>query len=738
MVLSAKTLSRSKLNLSKLAGRLGRASTTNSNANARRGLRRALRGEILENRELLAADLSVFSDGAESGPTSIVYQVTLDAPNDTGAPLTFDLNDLSGSATAGEVTGSLISEVGDALDGLNFGDYQETIGSGPLTAISGSLGNGDGTWDPSDDHVDAFKITVTDVGAFFASTVAADGGAYTSDGNLDDPTMYLFDMLGNVVMSNDDKPGVFGGAYLSDPSTFPGDLTNNPAGVEAGTEYVLAITYSTNDAVDFNGDKVVDFLTGGAFKDLHGVAPGAATDFPNNWRNPGDFGNNTMSYTIALGGVTFSNATDYVAIAPDAQIKVAPGESTGTFAIEVLDDSLFEGDETVVMQISNPSNPAFAVGNATATATIFDNDQPKADLSVTTQGTEAGQSSIIYAVTLGAINNTGADLTFELDDLLSGSATAGSDYDAIPTDAQIVVPVGASSGTYTVGVNDDDRLESTETLDVIISGSSDPSFVIGNATATATIADNDNAIASLSVAEHGAEAGPADMVFAVSLDKMNETDEAISFVLADLLTGSAAPGLDYIAFPADATIEVPVGASSGTFRVPVVDDSLLEATDTVFAEISSPSNDAVTIATAEAVASITDNDTAIANFSVTSQGNENGPKEIVYTVTLDKPNDTREPITFEVADLLTGSATAGDDYEAIASGTQIVVPVGETTGRLTVAVVDDTDVEGTETVVAEISSVSNSAVSIAVASVAASILDNDFSQDRTVASVSAE
>lgn len=68
-------------------------------------------------------------------------------------------------------------ETGDAPDGIvGLIAGQHTSGSGPLTTISGTHGNGDGTWDSSDDHVDACRITVTDPSAFFASTVASDGG----------------------------------------------------------------------------------------------------------------------------------------------------------------------------------------------------------------------------------------------------------------------------------------------------------------------------------------------------------------------------------------------------------------------------------------------------------------------------------------------------------------------------------------------------------------------------------
>src|SRR5262249_47611597 len=89
---------------------------------------------------------------------------------------------------------------------------------------------------------------------------------------------------------------------------------------------------------------------------------------------------------------------------------------------------------------------------------------PTASLSATTQGNEAGPTSIVFTVTLSRANDTGAAITFDLSDAGTGTATSGSDYGAIPAGAKISVAPGASAGSFTVPVLDDLLLEATETV----------------------------------------------------------------------------------------------------------------------------------------------------------------------------------------------------------------------------------------------------------------------------------
>ena len=114
-----------------------------------------------------------------------------------------------------------------------------------------------------------------------------------------------------------------------------------------------------------------------------------------------------------------------------------------------------------------------------------------ASLSVSTNGDENGEVAIVYTVTLSSINTTGSAITFDIDDLGTGTASSGIDYTAIPVNQKISVANGQQTGTYTVNVSDDSFEEGTETLILQISNPSDISTEIGTAIATAEIADDD-------------------------------------------------------------------------------------------------------------------------------------------------------------------------------------------------------------------------------------------------------
>ncbi len=247
-----------------------------------------------------------------------------------------------------------------------------------------------------------------------------------------------------------------------------------------------------------------------------------------------------------------------------------------------------------------------------------------------------------------------------------------------------------------------------------------------------------SATANLSVTTQGNEAGPVDIVYTVTLSATNTTGSAITFDLDDLGTGSASSGSDYTAIAANAQISVANGSNTGTLTVVVSNDSLLEATETVIAQISNSSNAGVTIGTASATANITDNDTATADLSTTTHGDETGPVNIVYTVTLTKTNNTGSAITFDLDDLGTGTAMSGSDYTAIAANAQISVANGASTGTLTVLVTNDSDLEPTETVIVQISNSSNAAVSVGTASATANITDNDIEAPSFIVTTAAD
>ncbi|MFK8027850.1 MAG: DUF4347 domain-containing protein, partial [Gammaproteobacteria bacterium] len=119
--------------------------------------------------------------------------------------------------------------------------------------------------------------------------------------------------------------------------------------------------------------------------------------------------------------------------------------------------------------------------------------------------------------------------------------------------------------------------------------------------------------------------------------------------------------------------------------------------------------------------------TAEANLSVSQQGDEAGPQNIIYTVSLGagKTNDTGAAITFDL-NFTGGTASLADITDVSGTGV-ITIAAGASTGTLTVPVINDLLVEGAETLEATISNASASSVIISSNIATANITDNDTS-----------
>lgn len=197
----------------------------------------------------------------------------------------------AGFATAASAQWVEMGDAGDILSG-----FQTPAGAGMLTSIDGSM-----DWFTDGDHVDAYLIKVTDPALFFASTQPGDGGSFIDDGGSeDDSRLFLFNTDGTLVMANDDGPEGSLESFISDPSTFAGGLTNSPGSVVAGGQYIVAITYFDNAALDVGGFELATFSP---FGDLHGVNPDSDGALDSRG-NLGDF-DDAWTYRITLGGAMF-------------------------------------------------------------------------------------------------------------------------------------------------------------------------------------------------------------------------------------------------------------------------------------------------------------------------------------------------------------------------------------------------------------------------------------------------
>ncbi len=105
--------------------------------------------------------------------------------------------------------------------------------------------------------------------------------------------------------------------------------------------------------------------------------------------------------------------------------------------------------------------------------------------------------------------------------------------------------------------------------------------------------------------------------------------------------------------------------------------------------------------TLTATNTIADNDSATVTIANTTNGAELGPVNGVMTVTQTAVSATDTVIAYSVA----GTATSGTDYTAL-SGTVTIV-AGATTATITIPVINDVLLEGPETVIVTLTSITS-------------------------------
>ena len=180
--------------------------------------------------------------------------------------------------------------------------------------------------------------------------------------------------------------------------------------------------------------------------------------------------------------------------------------------------------------------------------------------------------------------------------------------------------------------------------------------------------------------------------FTVTQSATAVSDTVISYTVA----GSATAGTDYAVLGGSVTI--PAGSTTATIDVTgIVADSLVEGTETIEITLSSitASDPGITIdaASDNDTINILDGDAATVSIAGTTDGNEAGPADGVFTVTQTAAAVSDTVISYIVA----GTATAGTDYAVL--GGSVTIPAGSTTATIDVTgIVADSLVEGTETV----------------------------------------
>ncbi|HKE42925.1 MAG TPA: Calx-beta domain-containing protein [Steroidobacteraceae bacterium] len=201
---------------------------------------------------------------------------------------------------------------------------------------------------------------------------------------------------------------------------------------------------------------------------------------------------NSLTVNFTLGG-SATNGTDYQTIT--TSVSIGAGQASATVTVTPIDDTLSEGDETVVLTLA--SNANYSVGTpGSATVTIADNDVPQVSVAATDpNASETGNDTGTFTFTRTGSTALALPITFTI----GGTAINGTDYNTnLPTSVgsgTLTFSAGQATATLTITPLADAIVEGSETAIITVVDGAD--YDVGTpGNATVTIAD---ASASISV-----------------------------------------------------------------------------------------------------------------------------------------------------------------------------------------------------------------------------------------------
>jgi CSLREA domain-containing protein len=683
---------------------------------------------IVENDSVpsFAIDHVTHNEG-NTGTTSFTFTVTKTGSTALSSSVDFTTQDGTATVTNNDYTvntGTLSFAAGETTktievlvtgDAINEATEAFTVHlSNPSGAtISDADGTGTITNDDPQPTFTVANTAISEGGGNATVTVTKNGATdfttsvhyATSDGSATAPADYTA-TSGDLTFAPGDTSMTFTVPIIND-TFFEGDESfsvslSAPSNATLGTPSSATVTINENDPAP-----VLQFSSA-----TYGVGEAAGTVTITVTKTGATALNATVHYATSDG--TAAAPGDYTSTAGD--LTFAPGDTSMSFTVPIINDATFEGNESFSVTLSAPANATLGANNP-ATVTITDNDAaPTVQFSATNYNVNEGAGTATVTVTKTGATAFTATVHYATSD---GTAAAPGDY--TNTSGDLTFAPGETSKDFTVSITNDNVFEASESFNVTLSAP-------GNATlgtpssATVTIADNDAQPTfqfSQTTYSAGEAAGNATLI--VTKTGATSLSATVHFATSD---GTAvAPG-DYTAASGDLTFLA--NETSKQIQVPIVDDTAVENNETFTVTLTAPSG-ATLGSPSSASVTIVDNDTLpqVRWTSATYTADENSGGATLM-VTRSGNDSGTVVVHYSTSD---GSAKAGSDYTAT-SGDLTFLPGGPPEQTVTVPLINDNIPESTENFTVTLSAPSGGTIGTP-SSATVSITDTDTAPSPT-------
>lgn len=446
--------------------------------------------------------------------------------------------------------------------------------------------------------------------------------------------------------------------------TFQVSLSGASAGVTV-TRSTATVTILDNDAIDLSVAVATSPVT-------EGVATKVTFTVTMT-------GSSTSAVQVSYSTVDQSATapTDYTATS--GMLVWNPSE-TGAKSVDVvlIDNSIYEPTETFSFVLSSPLG-ADTMNVPSASVTIVDNDPTGFNLPATASVAE-GTASVTVAVTLPTPAQGSLSVSYATS---SGAATSGLDFAS--TSGTLVFAPGVTTMSVTIPITDDNICELAESFTLVLS--SPIGAPITADTTTVTITDNDACTVSVAAVSVAEDVASSSVTVTASLNLASSTVVTVNFATAG---ATATSGSDFQ--PSSGVFTFAPGTTTATALIAIIDDAIVEGSETFNVVLSGAIGAAVT--GAPFVVTILDNDVSVVSVapSSTIEGNS-GTTPLLFTISLSAISVSPIKVTYSTS---AGTATAGTDYVSVAP-TVVTFAPGENLKTLSVDVNGDNSLELDET-----------------------------------------
>ncbi|MDB9951631.1 hypothetical protein OAD60_05260, partial [Candidatus Thioglobus sp.] len=355
------------------------------------------------------------------------------------------------------------------------------------------------------------------------------------------------------------------------------------------------------------------------------------------------------SGTISLSNVSKSGAT-------------YPTSSSSGYSGRAMESFVFYANNT---SSSTRSGDWVSIGSDARTLRIGAKNGNKGDyIRVITAATPNITVDFNASSSSGAESTSSANLLVDLSSVSSSAITVdytvtgtatGSETDYTLTNGTLTIGAGLDEKNITIAdIVNDTLYETNET--VIVTLSNAVGATLGSDDEhTYTINDND-AKPSLSIADVSGNETAGNRQFTVTLSAASGLAVTVNYATSN---GTATAGADYTATSGSLTIAA--GATTATFNVAVLADSLNEADETVTLTLSGVSSSTATISDATGTLTITNesgnDDPPSVDFNATSSNGAESASSKALTVDLSAASGRDVTVNYAITGTATGSGT---------------------------------------------------------------------------------